>query len=41
MMVKKKNKIERAFVDIKNIVGPNPISLARGDTGESQHSMNG
>lgn len=40
-MVKKKNKTERAFVDIKNIVGPSPISLARGLIGESQHIING
>ena len=41
MIVKKKKRTERAFVDIKNIAGPRPISLAKGLTGDSQHFMIG
>ena len=36
-MVKKKNSTDRAFDDIKNIVGPRPISLASGVIGDSMH----
>jgi hypothetical protein len=41
MIVKKKNRIERALVDIRNIDGPSPISLAKGLTGDSQHFIIG